>query len=193
MSRVIPLASVVMVLVLSACLPVTSSSPLGTTVAANRDPRLTGMWKGRVGSAGAAHIVFYPDHEGVRKILVIASPAVDDDGGWLVFEARGATLGGKSYLDARELEDDGKAPDPKLSHVSILYSIGADGSLVFYLIDEAAARRAIGKGAIAGTVEPGEFGDIRITAGPVALDRFFASAAGRALFTRPLGILRREK
>jgi hypothetical protein len=73
----------------------------------------------------------------------------------------------------------------------VLYRISADGSLALYLIDEKAARAAIEKGALAGTVEPGEYGDVTITAGPAALDTFFASAAGRALFMKPIGILQR--
>src|SRR5215469_7473178 len=184
------IVSIVLDLVLTGCLPVTTSSPLGTTVAPTLDPRLTGMWTGKLGaSTDAAYVTFYPAHAGVRKIVVLAPPTADDEGGWMVFEARGATLGGNTYLDAREIEDDGKAPDARLAHVPILYKVSREDFLVLYLVDEKAARTAIGKGAIAGTIEPGEFGDVTIRAAPAALDGFFAGAAGRALFTRPLGFL----
>jgi hypothetical protein len=176
--------------ILTACLPVSSSSPLGTTVSPTPAPLLTGMWKGRLGtSASAAYITIYPAHDGMRKIVVLAPPAPGDEGGSMVFEARAAMLGRNTYLDAREIDDERKAP--KAKHVPVLYRINGDGFLVLYLIDEKAARMSIEKGAIAGTVEAGEFGDIRITADPATLDRFFASNAGRALFTRPLGILQR--
>ncbi|HLY04541.1 MAG TPA: hypothetical protein VKR31_02225 [Rhizomicrobium sp.] len=181
-------------LFLTGCLPVTSSSPLGTTAATAPDPRLTGLWKGRLGSSmDRAYIAFYPGDGGARKIVVLAPPTVNDKGGWMVFEAREAMLGGNTYLDAREIGDDGKASDPKLGHIPVLYRFGSNGLLALYLIDEKAARTAIGKGAIAGIVKPGEFGDVTITASPATLDAFFASAAGRALFTKPLAILQRAK
>jgi len=177
--------------ILTACLPVSSSSQLGTTVSPAPAPLLTGMWKGRLGTASAAYIAIYPAHDGMRKIVVLAPPTPNDEGGSMVLEARAAMLGGNTYLDAREIDDGRKAPEAKLAHVPVLYRISGDGFLAIYLIDEKAARMSIEKGAIAGTVEPGEFGDVRITADPVTLDRFFASNAGRALFTRPLGILQR--
>jgi len=193
MSRIILLvACLTLESILTACLPVSSSSPLGTTVSPTPAPLLTGMWKGRLGtSASAAYIAIYPAHGGMRKIVVLAPPTPNDEGGSMVLDARAAMLGGNTYLDAREIDDERKAPEAKLAHVPVLYRISGDGFLVLYLIDEKAARMSIEKGAIAGTVEPGEFGDVRITADPATLDRFFASNAGRALFTRPLGILQR--
>lgn len=184
--------SIVLETVLTGCLPVTTSSPIGTTVATNADPQLTGLWKGKLGtSPGVAYVAFYPPRDGARRIVLLAPPTHDGEGGWMVFEARAATLGGNAFLDAREIEEDGKAPDPRLAHFPALYKVRGDGSLVLYLIDENAARTAIEKGAIAGKVEPGEFGDVIITADPATLDRFFASGAGRALFAKPLGILQR--
>ena len=191
MCRIVALVgSILSGLILAGCLPVTSTVPLGSTVPATADPQLTGMWKGNVGTA-AAFMAFYPAGEGVWRIVVLATPAAKDEGGWMVFEARAARLGDNTYLDAREIEDSGKAPDAKLSHMPVLYSLGADGSLALSLIDEAAARTAIRKGAIAGTVEPGEFGDVAITADAAKLDAFFASDGGRALFVKPLATLKR--
>jgi hypothetical protein len=186
-------AAVALAAALSSCLPVTSSSPLGTTVAATADPKLTGMWKGKVGSAANAYMTFYPERDGTMKIVLLAPPAADDEGGWMIFAARATVLGSNTYLDARAVEDGGKPPDPKLAHVPVLYRVNGDGSLVLYLIDEAAARGAIGKGKIAGTIEPGDQGDVMLTADPAALDAFFASDAGRALFTSPLAVLQRVK
>lgn len=190
--NVLLLASIVLELALAGCLPVASTSPLGTTVGGGSDPRLTGIWKGKLGtSAGAAYVAFYPGHDGVDKIVVLAPPSADDEGGWIVAEAHVARLGGNTYLDAREMDEDGRTPDRVLAHIPILYEFGADGLLTLYLVDEGAARLAIGKGAVAGSIQPGEFGDVTITAPPTALDGFFASKAGRALFTKPLGILHR--
>ena len=184
-------AAVILGAALSACLPVVSSSPLGTTVAGSADGRLTGMWKGKVGTSTNAYLTVYPPHEGTVKIVLLAPPAADDEGSWMIFEARTITLGSNSYLDARVVDDGGKPPDAKLAHMPVLYRVTGNGSLVLYLIDEVAARKAIATGTIAGTIEPGDFGDVTLTAEPAALDAFFASDAGRALFTKPLGILQR--
>ena len=193
MNRIILLvACTAFELILTACLPVSTISPLGTTVSPAPAPLLTGMWRGRLGtSASPAYIAIYPAHDGLRKIVVLGPPNSSEDGGLMVFEARAAMLGGNTYLDTRDVDDDRKTPEAKLAHVPVLYKTSADGHLALYLIDEKVARMSIEKGAIAGTVEPGEFGDVRITADPATLDRFFASSAGRALFTRPLGILQR--
>jgi hypothetical protein len=186
-------AAVILAAALSSCLPVTSSSPLGTTVTTKPDPQLTGLWKGKIGSAANAYLTFYPARDGTMKIILLAPPTADDEGGWMIFEARPVALGGNTYLDARAVDDGGKPPDPKLTHVPVLYRVNGDGLLAVYLIDEEAARNAVDKRTIAGTIEPGDFGDVTLTAAPAALDAFFASDAGRALFTKPLGILQRAK
>ena len=184
--------SILIGLAMAGCLPVTSLSPLGTTVGAKPDPQLTGMWKGKLGtSAEAAYLTFYPEQNGVMKVVMLAPPSANDDGGWMIFEARPVALGSYRYLDAREIEDGGKPPDPKLAHVPVLYKISGDGFFVLYLIDETVARAAIRKGTIAGTIEPSDFGDVTITAAPTALDAYFGADAGRALFTKPLGIFQR--
>jgi hypothetical protein len=151
------------------------------------------MWKGKVGSSANAYLTFYPASDGTVKIVLLAPPGADDEGGWMVFEARPVALGANTYLDTRAVDDGGKPPEPKLTHVPVLYRVNGDGSLIVYLIDEAAARDAVSAGTIAGTVEPGDFGDVTITAAPAAVDALFASNAGRALFTKPLGILQRVK
>src|SRR5438105_9737348 len=106
MSRIILLvACLTLESILTACLPVSSSSPLGTTVSPTPAPLLTGMWKGRLGtSASAAYIAIYPAHGGMRKIVVFAPPTPNDEGGSMVLEARAAMLGGNTYLDAREID-----------------------------------------------------------------------------------------
>src|SRR5438105_3003860 len=104
-------ASMLAGVAMAGCLPVTSSSPLGSTVAATPDPALTGLWKGKLGtSTDAAYVTFYPERDGVGKIVVLAPPTPKDDGGWIVFEAHMVMLGSNRYLDAREIEDGGKPP-----------------------------------------------------------------------------------
>jgi hypothetical protein len=181
---------------LAACLPVTTSSPLGTTAVPQADRALTGMWKGRFSdSEPAAYATFYRQSDGTMKIVLLTPPNEKDDGGWMILPARTIRLGSQKYLDidARQIEGEGKPADPKLAHVPVLYRISGDGFLVLYLIDESTARKAVHSGKIAGTIEPGKFGDVTITAAPAKLDAFFASNAGRSLFTKRLGILSRVK
>jgi hypothetical protein len=176
----------------AACLPVTSKSPVGSTAGYKPDPQLTGMWKTRSdGSPG--WFAFFPQADGSTRAVMIEPSAPDDKGGWMVFEVRTAVLGADRYMDASEIEADGKPPEQKMEHVPVRYSFGADGSLSLYLISDDAAKEAIRSGRIAGTVESGQFGDVTLTASPAALDAFLGSAAGRALFDKPAVVLERVK
>src|SRR5947209_9874253 len=176
------------------CLPVTTSSAIGTSAAMTPDPVLTGMWKGKVGGSGAfTYLTFFPQRDGALNIVMLMPPAASEDGGWMAFQARNVTLGSHEYLDAKQIEDGGKPPDARLAHIPVLYHLGGDGILVLYLMDDGAAREAIQKGKIAGTIQRGEYGDVTITAAAAALDAFLASDAGRALFKKPFAILERLK
>jgi hypothetical protein len=167
----------------SACLPVTSKSPVGTTVGYRADPQLTGLWKGRpVGLPG--YFAFFPQADGSTKVIWLNLPASRDRGGWIVFNVHTATLGSDLYMDASGIETDGGPFDPKLEHIPVLYGFGADGSLALSLMDEDAVRHAIEAGRIAGVVETRAFGDVVLTASPDALDAFLATPAGHALFKR---------
>ena len=194
MCRVIKSALVVVVAIAAtACLPVTTSSPIGPALS-KPDPLLTGMWKGKVGESRAiAYLTFFPQSDGSLKIVMLMPPAANEDGGWMIFQARSVTLGSNQYLDAREVDDGGKPPDARLAHVPVLYHVSGEGLLVLYLVDDAAAREAIQKGAIPGTIERGDYGDVTITADPAALAAFLRNDAGRALFKKPFATLERVK
>jgi hypothetical protein len=83
--------------------------------------------------------------------------------------------------------------DTPPKNIPALYRINGDGALVVYLMDEKRAEAAIKANKLAGTIDPGQYGDVSITASPSDLDAFMATADGRALFDRPLIILRRQK
>ena len=177
----------------TACLPVTTSSPISPAVS-KPDSVLTGMWKGKVGETRAmSYLTFFPQSDGALKVVMLMPPAANEDGGWMVFHARSVTLGPYRYLDARQIDDGGKPPDARLAHVPVLYDVSGEGVLVLYLIDEAAAREAIQKGEIPGMIERGEYGDVTITADPAALAAFLRSDTGRALFKKPFAMLERVK
>jgi hypothetical protein len=194
MNRVLTFAmAVVLGFTTTACLPVTTSSPLGPA-GSKPDPLLTGMWKGKAGeSQSVTYLTFFPQSDGTLKIVMMMPPAVNEDGGWMVFQARSVRLGFYQYLDAKEVDDGGKPPDARLAHIPVLYHLSGDGFLVLTLIDDSAAREAIRNGKIAGTIERGEYGDVTITADPAAVDGFLGSDAGRALFKKPFAILARVK
>ena len=179
-------------LMVTACLPVTSTTPIGTTAGYKPDPQLTGMWKSQADSSGGiGYFTFFPQNDGSFKVILLDPPASGDSGGWMVFEIHTVRLGAYQYMDARETDDSGKPPDPKLTHVPVLYRVGEDGSLALYLMDQDAAKAAIKTGKISGTAEQGDYGDVILSAAPAALDAFLGTAAGRALFTKPFVTLQR--
>jgi len=188
------LATVLTGFLAAGCLPVASRSPLGSTAPPQTDRKLTGTWNGRFGASDRiSTITFYPPRAFAMRVVLVAPGGTQDRGSRMVFEARSVKLGNNSYLDVREIEDRGKPAERKIAHVPVLYSLTGDRRLSLYLIDERAARQAIAQRRIAGAVGAGQFGDVTITASPAALDTYFASAAGRALFKKPLGVFRRRR
>jgi len=182
----------------AACPPVTSKTALGTTSPSmiTPEPALIGMWKGRIGTtAGFSYITFFPQDDGTVSAVALTPSSPKDKGGWGAFTLQTVTLGAYHYMNLRETISDGKPGDGAMANnaTPVLYRINGDGAMVLYIIDETAAKNAIKSGKIAGTIEPGDYGDIMLTATPGDLDTFMASPAGRALFIKPLGILRRVK
>ena len=179
-------------LMMTACLPVTSTSPIGATAGYKADPQLTGMWKSQAGDSGSiGYFTFFPQKDGSFKVILLDPPAPGDSGSWMGFEIHAARLGSYQYMDVRETDDGGKPPDPRLAHVPVFYHVGENGSLVLYLMDEDAAKAAIKAGKISGRVESGDFGDVTLAAAPAALDALLGTTAGRALFTKPFATLQR--
>jgi hypothetical protein len=184
---------------LGACPPVTSKTPVGTTIpGANTapDPGLTGVWKGRMAVGDtASYFTFFPQDDGTISAVVVTPRTAKDKGGWGAFVLQTVALGPNHYMNTRETIDEGKVATGAMADntIPVLYRINSDGALVLYIIDETAAKNAIKTGKIAGTVEPGQFGDITLTATPGDLDTYMASPAGRALFVKPLVLLRKVK
>ena len=173
---------------------VSSSSPVGTTVAVAVDPLLNGMWKGSSGEdVKRTYLTFFPQSDGLLTVMMLQVPTIGDNGGWSTFTVRPAQLGAWHYIDAQQIEQDGKPAQPSLGHIPVLYTVGQDGQLALYMMDEARTKSAIKAGQIAGTIEPGQFGDVTLTATPAALDAFLRTDRGRALFTKPFAVLERVR
>lgn len=181
-------------LIATACLPVTTTTPVGSTVGFKPDPALVGLWKGHGQTiTQTTYFSFFPRDDGT--ITVLGQTPDGKDTGWGVYTVQTATLGQYRFMNAREVSSDGKPADDTESKKAfpLLYRINGDGALVIYLLDEKKTAAAIKAGKIAGTIEPGADGDIVLTAAAADLDAFFQTPDGRALFVKPLVILKREK
>ncbi len=181
---------------LAACPPVTTKSPIGATVKAANDPGLAGVWRGRIGESKAfSYFSFLPQKDGTMSAVVVTAPSAEDEGGWGAFSLETVALGSNHFINARETIDQGKTATGSMADNSfpLLYRFAGHDTLTLAIIDEDAARAAIKSGKIAGSIESGQYGDIELTPPPGELDKFMASAAGRALFVKPLVVLHRVK
>jgi len=156
------------------------------------------MWEGRANEGGdGAYLTFVRGEEGAMSAVLVGVTQTSDGRAptfYGVYDTRTATLGHYAYINARILLEDGKPPEGATAKniVPLLYQIRGN-RLELYLLDEKATADAVHSGQIAGHVEQGTYGDVEITADPAALDRFFASPAARALFTKPFLVLHRLK
>ncbi len=175
-------------LLMAACLPVTTKHPVGTTVGFKADPALLGLWKGHGtdGDAKDGWFAFLRNDDGSMTLILIM-PGTDGDD-WDTFRLRTATLGGSHVMNVTGVLKNGEPDDDELAkeNIPLRYAFGAHGKLTLSLLDEKAAKAAIEAGRIAGTVGKGDLGDASITADPAALDAFFATKEGAALFGEPL-------
>jgi hypothetical protein len=180
----------------AACPPVTSKTALGTTVTATPDPGLAGVWKGRVATnTSFSYFTFLPQDDGTVSVVAVTPPTAKDKGGWVAFTVQTVTLGPNHFMNTRETIDDGKPATGAMADntIPVLYRINSDGALVLYIVDETLAKTAIKGGKLAGNVEDGKYGDVTITAPAGDLDAYMAAPQGRALFDKPLVILRKVK
>jgi len=181
---------------LAACPPVTTKTPVGTTVTAANDPGLPGVWRGRIGTyKNSSFFTFLPAKDGTTTAIVVMATTSDDEGGWGAFSLDTVALGSRHYFNVRETIDQGNPATGSMADNSfpVLYHFTGHDELTLSMIDEDAAKAAIKAGKIAGTVGSGQFGDVVLTAPPGELDRYMASAASNPLFAKPLIVLHRVK
>lgn len=173
-------------LFVAGCLPVTSKTPIGTTAGLGVDPALVGTWKGHSADPddrdkGYGYFHFLKATDGSFAALMVISQGNDDD--WTAFNLGAATLGKNHFLNAVETFDNNKPADDSMKDVNIplLYTIKGK-RLTLYMLDEDKTKKAIQAGEIAGTVEAGESGDVKLTADAAALDAFMAKPEAAKLF-----------
>ena len=193
-----------------ACLPVTTKTPVGSTVGFKPDQGLFGVWRGYATNSNA-HVyltIFKGASDGETVAVLVSAPAkAGDDGFVSVYDLKTATLGGHRFLSARGLDFSGCTKSnrceaevlPKDATVPLLYRI-VGRTLALYLLDNEATAAAIRSGAVRGSVEPdlrdkdGKIivhGDVKLTDDGATLDRFIQSASGLALFKSPFLELRK--
>jgi hypothetical protein len=177
-------------LIVAACLPVTTSHPIGSTAGIGSDRDLSGIWKGRGQDQDKDGYIVFMDNGDDTMTAIVFSPE-DKGGDWESYTLQTARLGTHRYMNARPALKNGKPVDGGEAKVifPLLYTI-ANGTLTLSLIDDDAAKAAIAAGRIEGTVDPGDMGDVHITAAPAALDAYF-TAEGTTLFRKTLLTLRK--
>ena len=134
-------------LIATACLPVTATVPVGTTVGFTPDPALAGIWKGHGEKLGdILYLSFFAKDDGT--ITAIMQKPDGKDGGWATYSLQTAALGANHFMNARETSSDGKPADDEDMRKTfpLLYRVNGDGALVIYLLDEKRAAVALSAG-----------------------------------------------
>jgi hypothetical protein len=178
-------------LLLSACLPVTTKTPLGTTTKFAPDLALTGMWRGQNDKQEApGYIGFIKNADDTMTAVMVSPESGSNDGDWETFSLKVVTLGGKHYMTAREtfVKDkpaDQGDPSDQLGNIIVFYRVEGK-TLNLYFADEKKTAALIKAGKLHGTVSDDTSSpDIALTSDGAALDKFFASSAADALFVKP--------
>jgi hypothetical protein len=191
-----PLAFALLAFVaLAACLPVSSKVPAGSTVGFKPDPALLGSWKARdpAGGGSPAFIHFLGNEDGTMTAVLVDPPQTGNLGDYSVYRLRVAALGGNHIVNVQEVNNNGKPSDGPMAQENMLLLCRPDGGgkLTLYQMDDKAVAALVKSRAIAGEVEPGQDGDVHITAEAGALDAFMATARASQLFSKPLVTLTR--
>jgi hypothetical protein len=174
-------------LVLAACYPPSTSHPVGSTTGLKPDPVLVGLWKGATAdpSERGAYYHFLPKLDGTITVVIVQT-GNEPDGDWNLITMTTGKAGANRYMNAQLLASNGKPEEGSPGGtIPVLYRIDAKGRLTLYLMNEDGTKAAIKAGKLKGTIGKGDYGDAMITADPAALDKFMASPAAAALFTKP--------
>ena len=188
-------------LLLAGCLPVTSTTSVGTTAGLGADEALIGTWIGRSEDQpgndqkdkSTVYFHFVPAKPQDTPAIIAVEVGCSNnkcDKEIDLYELRTAKLGDNKFIDVLKFSDINKGVDADNASdnglnggsVPVLYKFGKHHTLTLYLLDEDKVKAAIQAGKIAGTVEPGDYGDVKITADAAALDAFMATRDAAKLF-----------
>jgi hypothetical protein len=182
-------ATALLCVLLAGCLPVTTKTPVGTTAGLGADPALCGMWKAVAASDGdipgkaTVYTHFVKPKNGALTALQIFSSTKHDDDGWETLAVQTSTLGTNHYLNAVWQSENGMplTGSDKDAIFPLRYTIKGR-TLTLYMLDEEKAKAEIKAGKIAGTIESGNNGDVKITADPKDMDTYFARPEAAKLY-----------
>jgi hypothetical protein len=180
---------------LAACYP-TSENPIGVSAGPTAlDARLTGVWKGRIGTDkdATAYLFAFPREGGRLEAMLLHPSATDDKGDWTTVSLTPGKAGTANILNAKLVLDNGApAREGTVDYTPVLYRFDPSGELRLFVLDEKALADAVRQNRIAGTVKESSLGnDVRLTADAKTLDAFFAANAA-ALFTEDYGSFRQS-
>ena len=185
-------------LALAACFPPTTKHPVGSTIGLKNDPLILGSWKAAPRPDAKNNEFFYfhflAGKNGILAVLVPNGGAASD---LLLVELTTVRLGAVGILNARlvpgpDADTSNSSADPA-GTIPLLYRLDARGRLLLFTLDEDATKDAIRAHKIAGTLGTSGTGDAVITADAPALDKFFRSPAGLALFKSQFQIMTKMK
>jgi hypothetical protein len=173
-------------LALAACYPPTTRHPVGTTIGLKNDPLLLGSWKAAPQSGSKENEFYYfhflPSKDG--KILAVLAPNGGTASDLILVKLTTVRLGAVGILNARLVPGpDSDSSEQPPGTIPILYRLDGKGRLLLFTLDEDATKNAIRAGKISGTAGKSGTDDAVITADAPALDKFFRSPVGLALFT----------
>ena len=118
-------------LLAAACLPVTSTAPIGTTAGLGPDPALAGAWKAapQADDKGPTYLHFLAGADGGMTVLIVSHAHDKGGSGWSEYRVTAATLNGHHYLNARALRPDGKPVSDATAtrNTPLLYTLSAAG------------------------------------------------------------------
>jgi hypothetical protein len=170
----------------AACLPVTTSAPVGSTVGFANDPAIEGTWSGRIdkNSPATTYFHFLANEDNTFTLVGVTTKYGEDKGGWGTYTLNTSNLGGHRYINARETMNDGKfaSPEEQKANIPLLYTVSGD-TLTLYLLDEDATAAAIASHKIEGKVTKSQYTtDVSITADAAHLDALLKTEDGARLF-----------
>ena len=177
-------------LCLSACLPVTTSWPVGSSIVPVDDMRIEGTWSGKIASdpSGATYYFHIVANDTDNGFTMVGMKQIQGDAAasWVTYKLNTARLKSHYYFNARLVSINGVAAtaDKAKLNIPLLYELNGD-SLTISVLDETKAATAIHKKEIEGSVIRGQFGsDVVITGAGKRLDPFLGTAEGALMFTK---------
>jgi hypothetical protein len=185
-----------LVLLLAACYPPVTMRPVGSTAGIRNDAALAGTWRTlpHDDDKGGGYFHFLPRKDGGYLVIAVPEAGSESEDVLIAMVTSARFAPGFGYLNAVLSDPRGiRLPDNPPGTVPVLYRFDAKGTLSLYLPDEKATKAAIRAHRIAGDTGKSDTDDAKITADAKALDAFFRSPEGQALFTKPFAMMRRDR